>query len=183
VFLNSDSFVFIQSCGWGVPVYTYVRQRNTISQVFSSLEGPATAPSTATINQVESSAPQGQEEETKFTIRDFWKKFNLQSLDGLPGLLKAHKTEGEVKNDYAGPRPKNVEEAVEEGDVHEELKKNPESEDTAGRAVPTNGSAGSGSGGGAILGLDPKIVSTFFWGMIVAIVAQRCLKEGMGIEL
>ncbi|KZV81767.1 hypothetical protein EXIGLDRAFT_685615 [Exidia glandulosa HHB12029] len=73
------------ACGWGVPKYIYQEDRTTAFDFFRKYEAGdqklATDPS---------SASEGQE---KQTMKYWWTYWNLKSIDGLPGILSAHKSD------------------------------------------------------------------------------------------
>ena len=68
----------IQSCGYTVPRFQFIAYRDTLKNFLSIREKPD-----ATGDK---------------SIQAFWGAFNMSSLDGLPGLQTAHKTEGPMQS-------------------------------------------------------------------------------------
>ncbi|KAL1702075.1 hypothetical protein EV121DRAFT_210797 [Schizophyllum commune] len=75
------------SCGYAVPFYDFISHRSTLENELALFE-------------------RRENDGTGKGLRQYWREWNTLSLDGLPGLLSAYDTIGELKNvgvpDYAG---------------------------------------------------------------------------------
>ncbi|KAL1674333.1 hypothetical protein EV122DRAFT_293524 [Schizophyllum commune] len=80
------------SCGYAVPFYDFISHRSTLENELALFE-------------------RRENDGTGKGLRQYWREWNTNSLDGLPGLLSAYDTTGELKNvgvpDYGGKRDRN----------------------------------------------------------------------------
>ncbi|KAI5886408.1 uncharacterized protein SCHCODRAFT_02769106 [Schizophyllum commune H4-8] len=80
------------SCGYAVPFYDFISHRSTLENELALFE-------------------RRENDGTGKGLRQYWREWNTNSLDGLPGLLSAYDTIGELKNvgvpDYGGKENRN----------------------------------------------------------------------------
>ncbi|KAL1690489.1 hypothetical protein GGG16DRAFT_125695 [Schizophyllum commune] len=67
------------SCGYAVPFYDFIAHRSTLENELALFE-------------------RRENDGTGKGLRQYWREWNMSSLDGLPGLLSAYDTIGELKN-------------------------------------------------------------------------------------
>ncbi|KAL1727958.1 hypothetical protein EV714DRAFT_216207 [Schizophyllum commune] len=67
------------SCGYAVPFYDFISRRSTLENELALFE-------------------RRENDGTGKGLRQYWREWNTYSLDGLPGLLSAYDTVGELKN-------------------------------------------------------------------------------------
>jgi len=68
------------SCGWGVPLYSFQKQRTKLSNFNGGLEEKDNA---------FDSTKEAEVEHSEKGMKAFWRIYNSESLDGLPGLESA----------------------------------------------------------------------------------------------
>ncbi|KAG9311240.1 hypothetical protein JVU11DRAFT_8317 [Chiua virens] len=81
------------SCGFGIPRYNFIGQRSQLERWCDGLE--------------QADAQVSPQEKVPNGIKAWWTAENTRSLDGLPGLEKAHETSTAIQNSYDrdAPRP------------------------------------------------------------------------------
>ena len=79
IFHLPNVYLLAQSCGYAVPFYDFISHRSTLENELALFE-------------------RRENDGTGKGLRQYWREWNTYSLDGLPGLLSAYDTVGELKN-------------------------------------------------------------------------------------
>jgi len=147
------------SCGYTVPRFQFIEYRDTLKKFLSIREKPD-----ATGDK---------------SIQAFWGAFNTSSLDGLPGLQTAHKTEGPMQSAWgteytkvAHPQAHGLPASAGRSLVKPVVPKEPKNTSTSGQVVRTVKMLDSGLIS-SIIDLDHRILFGLFLGVLFSTVMNR----------